>query len=72
MPRYFFKLDNEVSLGDPDGTELPNLEAARELAGELAQDIAAREDLFDTWSLCVTNERKRPLVTIAFPSLRRK
>jgi hypothetical protein len=29
MPRYFFHLYNDVEARDPDGTELPNVGAAR-------------------------------------------
>jgi hypothetical protein len=67
MPKYFFKLDKEGLIGNPDGTELPNVDAAREYAGDLVQAIASDADLFDSWSICVTDESERPVVTIAFP-----
>jgi hypothetical protein len=72
MPKYFFKLYEEGFLGDPNGTELPNLETAREHAGQLAQTIAQSGYLPNGWSVTVMDERKRPLVTIAFPSLLHK
>jgi hypothetical protein len=72
MPTYFFKLDEEGFLGEPNGTELPNLEAAREHAGKLAQTIAQSGYLPNSWSIAVMDESKRPLVTIAFPGLLRK
>jgi uncharacterized protein DUF6894 len=72
MPKYFFKLNQEGFLGDPNGTELRNLEAAREHAGELAQTIAQSGHLSNSWSIAVMDESKRPLVTIAFPGLLHK
>jgi hypothetical protein len=74
MPKYFFKLDNKGPVGDPNGIELPNIDAARERAGELVQIVAsdADADLFDSCSICVTDEGGKPLVTIAFPSSVRK
>ena len=68
MPKYFFKLDDDGFIGNPNGTELPNVDAAREHAGELVQAIASDADLFDSWSVCVTDESDKPVVTIAFPS----
>ena len=46
MPRYFFDLRDGTYLPDHEGTELPNLQAARvaavELAGGLLKDGAAK------------------------------
>lgn len=73
MPKYLFKLDKEGFLGDPNGTELPNLEAARERASELAQTVAQNADDFcESCSIAVIDENERPLMTIAFPKLLRK
>ena len=41
MPRYFFHLHNDVDAPDPDGTELSDLEAARECALRHARFTAA-------------------------------
>ena len=72
MPKYLFKLDEEEFLGDPNGTELPNLDAARERAGDLAQTIVQNADFRETCSIAVMGENERPLMTIAFPRLQRR
>ncbi len=41
MPRYFFNLRNDLDAFDEEGTELPNLEAARERAERYALDMTA-------------------------------
>lgn len=67
MPKYLFKLGEEEFLGDPNGTELPSLDAARERAGELARTIAQNADFCESWSIAVMGENESPLITIAFP-----
>jgi len=60
MPRYHFNLHDGVSQPDPDGTELPDLDAAREgavrLVGELLQDGYKGIMPGDDWRLEVTDE----------------
>ena len=41
MPRYYFHLRNDLSVDDPEGRELPDLAAARELAEKYALDMSA-------------------------------
>lgn len=41
MPRYFFHLQNDENLIDEEGTELPNLAAARKHARVQAVHMAA-------------------------------
>ena len=41
MPRYFFHLHNDVDAPDPDGMELPSVEAARMVAMRHARFTAA-------------------------------
>lgn len=41
MSRYYFHLRNDLSVGDEEGAELPNLEAARARAEEYAIDMSA-------------------------------
>jgi hypothetical protein len=68
MAKYFFKRDGNGFLGNPNGTELPNVDAAREYASALVQIFAEDADLFESWSICVMDESERPVMTIAFPS----
>jgi hypothetical protein len=41
MPRYFFHLRNDLDVPDPEGKELPDLDAARAQALAFAVDMAA-------------------------------
>ena len=44
MPRYFFHLDEcGTVIADPEGSELPDLDAARERAGLEARQIMSAE-----------------------------
>ena len=40
MPRYYFHLRDDLSVDDEEGQELPNLQAAREVALQNARSIA--------------------------------
>lgn len=52
MPIYYFDLNNEDSVADTDGTELPNLEAAREHAAGVARELTFKRTrmLNRSWS----------------------
>ena len=41
MPRYYFHLRNDLSVDDPEGAELPDLDAARIRAEKYAVDMSA-------------------------------
>lgn len=41
MPRFYFHLRNDLSVDDSEGRELPDLAAARVLAGKYALDMSA-------------------------------
>lgn len=41
MPRYFFRIKNDIDVEDPEGQELDNLAAARYQAVAYARDLAA-------------------------------
>ena len=41
MSRYFFHIKNDIEVPDPEGQELDNLAAARQLAVAYARDLAA-------------------------------
>lgn len=40
MPRYFFNIRNDADVDDPEGAELPDEAAAREMALDSARDLA--------------------------------
>lgn len=70
MPRYFFHLyDDGVTL-DPEGRELPTVEAAREEAIRTAREIA-REEVADghlglNHRIEVTDAYDAPVATVKF------
>ena len=59
MPRYHFNVQDGVSLPDQDGTELSDLQAARQeaihLAGRIIADEAHTLALGEDWRLEVTD-----------------
>jgi uncharacterized protein DUF6894 len=52
MPMYYFHLRNNENLTDVDGTELADLEAARDHADGVAQELMFKSDgmLGEDWS----------------------
>lgn len=52
MPRFYFHLRNEQSITDTDGTELPDIEAARAHALVVAHELMFNRDgmLEQDWS----------------------
>ena len=70
MPRYFFHVQDGVSLHDSEGTELADLTTARrqaiELAGRIIAEEAKRRDLGEDWSMDVTDENGLILFKIDF------
>jgi hypothetical protein len=73
MPRYFLNLHygrGKVAI-DPEGDELPDLEAARERALEAARDLIARTrtNIVRDWFTCtfeIMDEAGRPALTVPF------
>ncbi len=59
MPLFHFNLRARGRVHhDSDGTDLPDLAAARDHAGEVARDLLRYcEDETRRWSLCVENEK---------------
>jgi hypothetical protein len=59
MPRYLFHVHDSASIIDDEGTELPDLEAARveavRLSGEMLRDHAEQFWGGDEWKLEVTD-----------------
>lgn len=70
VPRYHFNVYDGVSSLDLDGTELPDVQAARvegiRLAGEILKDDADRIDLGEEWRLEVTDQAGVVLFRMAF------
>ena len=72
LPRYFFHVRDTTGLlvEDPDGTELPNIAAARVEAAAAAREVMAEhirkgEDV-SGWRFEVTNERDQPVLSLLF------
>ncbi len=75
MPRYFFNLrygrGSDKLAVDPEGDELPDLDAAREQALRSARDLIARHrsDIVRDWFTCsfeIEDDICRPLLTVPF------
>jgi hypothetical protein len=59
MPMYYFHLLDNDEVIDSDGTELPDLQAAREHAGQVVRELMFRRDgmLQRDWSLWTMSVR---------------
>jgi hypothetical protein len=72
MPLFFFHLENHPSWGDREGTELPDVEAAKahavRLAGELIRDSTV-DSLEAPWRLHVTDESDNEVLCLAMSAL---
>jgi hypothetical protein len=70
LPRYFFNVQHSPSGPDSEGSELPNLHAAREaavkLCGEMIREMDDRFWDAPLWRLEVTNLEKRLLFSLTF------
>ena len=71
MPRYFFHIDDGVSIPDPIGSELPDLAAARSEAVEASGSILADLDgdfwkSGRPWVMSVTGETGQLLFSLHF------
>lgn len=71
MPRYFFNmLDDAGTIPDTEGSDLPDLEAARcfavEAAHDLVSDLARKGDLPLSRAFTVTNESGTVVLTVPF------
>lgn len=71
MPRYFFHIDDGVSIPDPIGTELPDLTAARfeavRASGAILEDLDG--DFWKSgspWVMAVTDESGHLLFSLHF------
>ena len=70
MPRYHFNVEDGQSVVDPEGTVLPDLQAARReavrLAAGLLDDNAAEFWATGEWNLVVTDDTGLVLFTLTF------
>ncbi len=71
MPRYFFHIDDGVSIPDPTGVELPDLSAARAEAVKASGTILADLDgdfwkIGSPWVMSVTGETGQLLFSLHF------
>lgn len=70
MPRYFFNVHDGVDLLDEEGTELPDLDAARRIAiqyaGALLEESGHRLAFGETWQLEATDEARSVLFHLDF------
>jgi hypothetical protein len=61
MPMYYFRLRDQDTLKDLDGTELANMDAARAHADVVARELKFRSDKFmgegwSAWSMTVHDD----------------
>ena len=70
MPRYFFHVFDESSEPDIDGSEFPDIHAAKmaavRLCGELIQEIDGKFWGKPHWQLQVANADRKLLFTLTF------
>jgi hypothetical protein len=73
MPRYFFNLryGRDKLAVDPEGDELPDTDAARAHALEVARDLIARTTSYSVrdWFTCtfeIVDETGQPVLTVPF------
>jgi hypothetical protein len=68
MPRYFFVADGPDRLiDDPEGVDLPSLEAAQQASLDLARDIVRDSNLtWEDWSFQITDNAGQMLLLVPF------
>jgi len=70
MPHFYFHVHNDVEAIDPEGRELPDLDAAREAATRDAREMAAEMVMQGRLHLghCieVTDGKGAPVMTVTF------
>ena len=68
MPRYYFHVKDSAYRPDREGTELPNIAAARreaaQLVGDLLRDHQGRSWNGFQWEIQVTDEAASTLLTL--------
>jgi hypothetical protein len=70
MPRFHFHVQDGRDVPDPEGTELPDAEAARReaisAAGEMLRDLDGKLPIGAEWRMHVTDEAGHPVPTLRF------
>jgi hypothetical protein len=70
MPRYHFNVQDGHSSPDHEGTELPDVQAARweavTMAGTMIEDAGKRARLHDEWRMAVIDEAGLVLFRLDF------
>jgi hypothetical protein len=71
MPRFYFHLHNDVHVPDPEGKELPNLEAALEYAASnalftMAETLKEQASINLHHHIDIEDERGQVLATVRF------
>jgi hypothetical protein len=75
MPRYFFHVMDGQATIDEDGTELPDVDAARKEAIRIAGEILASGDADGLlaecpWHMTVVDDERKTIFTLAFQARR--
>jgi hypothetical protein len=74
MPRFYFHLEDSSYIPDVDGTELPDLRAARvqaaEMVGAMLKEDGAKFWETGEWRLVVTDEHHAILFRLEFRGTR--
>lgn len=70
MPRYFFNVQDQTSMQDSDGVELPDAHAAWEEAttacGEMIRDLDGALQAGPEWRMEVADESQKLLFRFSF------
>ena len=72
MPRYFFHVRNGKDLPDTEGSELPDLNAARteaiKASGEMLRDNKGGADFWSghDWTMTVVDDKGGTILTLRF------
>jgi hypothetical protein len=70
MPRFYFHVRNGADVRDEIGTELADIDAARNQAiassSEMIGDLGRKFRLAEVWQMTVTDENGRELFELSF------
>ena len=75
VPRYFFHIRDGQDFPDTEGTELPDLKAVRtealQASGEMLRSNKGTPEFWsgDDWTMIVTDEASRPVLTLRFSGM---
>jgi hypothetical protein len=75
MPKYYFDLRDGDTVVDSDGTELPNVGAARAHANNVARELMFRSkgllnDRWSNWSMAVHDAEGEELFSFRFTDVK--